>query len=132
MEGRFCRDLSHVRIHSDDRAGRLADDLGARAFTLRNHIVFGSGKFAPHAPSGRRLLVHELAHVLQQQPEARDAGVPVTLDGWRLSAPERFGRNGEPNALPIVTRAARWFRSASWRATSFKRNGAGVVPALGR
>jgi hypothetical protein len=132
MEGRFCRDLSHVRIHSDERAARIADDLGARAFTLRNHIVFGSGKFAPHAPSGRRLLMHELTHVLQQQPEARDAGVPVTLEGWRLSArsdsaereAERAADRHASGEVVAVGESAHNVLQAEW---SWGRAGAGAL-----
>jgi hypothetical protein len=40
--------------------------MGALAYTVGNHVVFGSGRYAPHAADGRSLLVHELAHVVQQ------------------------------------------------------------------
>jgi hypothetical protein len=59
--------LSHVRVHTDQQAAKSAHALNADAFTCGNHIVFGSGKYAPDTTAGLRLLAHELTHVLQQQ-----------------------------------------------------------------
>lgn len=64
---RFNQDFSHVRIHSDSRANILASQINAKAFTLGNNIVFGSGYYQPETFSGRKLIAHELAHVVQQQ-----------------------------------------------------------------
>ena len=66
MEPRFGRDFSQVRIHTDSQATGSARALNARAYTVGHNIVFGAGQYAPHAPSGKRLLAHELSHVLQQ------------------------------------------------------------------
>jgi hypothetical protein len=54
-----------VRIHADDSAGEAARLLRARAFTWGNHIAFAGGEYQPATASGRTLLAHELAHVLQ-------------------------------------------------------------------
>ncbi|MFC5144545.1 eCIS core domain-containing protein [Streptomyces aureoversilis] len=59
-------DFSKVRVHTDPRAADAARTVGARAFTLGHDIVFGAGEYRPHTHTGRRLLAHELAHVLQQ------------------------------------------------------------------
>ncbi|MBI3900065.1 MAG: DUF4157 domain-containing protein [Gammaproteobacteria bacterium] len=59
-------DLSAVRVHTDPLAAQSAQVLGARAYTLGNHIVFASGQYAPASSSGQRMLLHELAHVAQQ------------------------------------------------------------------
>ncbi|MFC4015162.1 DUF4157 domain-containing protein [Nonomuraea purpurea] len=67
MERRFGQDLSQVRVHSDGPAAKSARELGARAYTVGEQIVFGAGRFAPHTPDGRHLLAHELAHVIQQR-----------------------------------------------------------------
>ncbi|WP_299908924.1 DUF4157 domain-containing protein [uncultured Paracoccus sp.] len=66
FEPRFGRDFSHVRLHDDARAGQAARAIGARAYTLRNHIAFGAGQFAPGTREGQRLMAHELTHTLQQ------------------------------------------------------------------
>jgi hypothetical protein len=60
------QDFSSVRIHTDANAAKSAEAVAAHAFTAGNHIVFGTGQFAPGTNTGRRLLAHELAHVVQQ------------------------------------------------------------------
>lgn len=64
FEPRFG-DLSGVRVHHDLEAAATARDIGARAFTAGAQIGFAEGEFAPHTERGRRLLAHELAHVVQ-------------------------------------------------------------------
>jgi outer membrane protein OmpA-like peptidoglycan-associated protein len=64
FEPRFGRDLGAVRVHSGSREGSMARSLAARAFTLGNDIVFAPGRYEPESDSGRRLMAHELAHVV--------------------------------------------------------------------
>ena len=59
-------DFSGVRIHTDSRAAEAAQSVNARAFTLGNDVVFNRGEYAPQSDSGKRLLAHELTHVIQQ------------------------------------------------------------------
>ncbi|HYW14089.1 MAG TPA: DUF4157 domain-containing protein [Longimicrobium sp.] len=66
MEARFDHDFSRVRVHSDSEAARAAGSLGARAYTVGRNIVFGRDEYAPGNRSGKTLLAHELAHVVQQ------------------------------------------------------------------
>jgi hypothetical protein len=66
FEPRFGQDLGHVRLHDDAGAGQAARAIGARAYTLQNHIAFAPGQFAPGTSEGRRLIAHELTHTLQQ------------------------------------------------------------------
>jgi len=67
FEPRFGHDLSSVRVHTDARADASAQAVNANAYTVGQNIVFGAGQFAPHQPDGRKLLAHELAHVIQQR-----------------------------------------------------------------
>ncbi len=67
MEEGLGSSLSGVRIHTDSAAAESAHALGARAYTVGNHIVFGAGGYEPGSATGRRLLAHELAHVVQAQ-----------------------------------------------------------------
>jgi hypothetical protein len=55
-----------VRVHADEGAARLAQGIGAEAFTAGRHIVFDQGRYQPGTRSGRRLLAHELTHVAQE------------------------------------------------------------------
>ena len=66
-------DLSHVRVHTDDRAAASARALDAHAYTVGHDVVFGAGGYAPDASRGVRLLAHELTHVVQQDamPQSR-------------------------------------------------------------
>jgi len=66
MEQRFRRDFTNVRIHTSARAAGAARALDAQAYALGPNIVFGSGHYAPHSLGGRRLIAHELTHVIQQ------------------------------------------------------------------
>ena len=67
MESRFGESFDEVRIHTGSRAAQMADTQQARAFTVGGDIVFGEGQFAPQTTEGKRLLAHELAHVVQQR-----------------------------------------------------------------
>jgi Domain of unknown function (DUF4157) len=60
-------DFSAVRIHRDGAAAESAVKVGARAYTVGNHVVFGPHRFAPERPEGRVLLAHELVHTMQQR-----------------------------------------------------------------
>lgn len=66
FEPRFGFDFSQVRLHDNATAARLADRIHARAFTVGRDIAFASGELAPGTDKGRRLLAHELTHVVQQ------------------------------------------------------------------
>lgn len=66
MEPRFGHDFSGVRIHSDSRAADTCRLINARAFTIGENIGFAPGQYDPESTPGRRLLAHELTHVVQQ------------------------------------------------------------------
>ena len=66
FEPRFGYDFSNVRVHTNDRAAESARAVGARAYTVGEHVVFGSRQFSPGTTSGRELMAHELTHVIQQ------------------------------------------------------------------
>ncbi|PYI92832.1 MAG: hypothetical protein DME97_08420 [Verrucomicrobia bacterium] len=67
FEPRFGCDFSKVRVHADERAASAAEATKARAFTSGHNIVFGRNEYPPRTESQRKLLAHELTHVVQQQ-----------------------------------------------------------------
>lgn len=69
LEHRFGYDFSDVRVHDDAAAHASAEEVNALAYTVGRHIVFGKGQYGPERSPGRRLLAHELAHVVQQRGE---------------------------------------------------------------
>lgn len=97
MEARFGQRFGDVRIHDDPAAHRSAAGLGAKAYTHGSEVAFAEGRYAPHTPDGKRLLAHELAHVVQQRrggpapaPEA-DASHEIAAD---RAAAELVGGSG--------------------------------------
>jgi hypothetical protein len=66
MNREFGADFSKVRVHYDDEAIALAKEVNAQAFTHENHIFFNNGRYEPASSEGKKLLAHELTHVLQQ------------------------------------------------------------------
>jgi hypothetical protein len=82
MEARFGSDFSQVRVHTDKKAAESAWQVNALAYTAGRDIVFGAGLYAPGTGVGRRLLAHELSHVLQQGAASGRAGLQVgaTID----------------------------------------------------
>jgi hypothetical protein len=85
FEPRFGRDFSDVRVHTDQSAQLSARTINADAYTVENDIVFGQGRFDSNATAGRRLLAHELAHVVQQSAEHTPGAVArQTADAGQL------------------------------------------------
>ncbi|KYF95984.1 hypothetical protein BE18_31405 [Sorangium cellulosum] len=74
FEQRFGHDFSRIRVHADARADASARALDARAFTVGHDIAFRRGEYAPDSLAGRKLLAHELTHVVQQGAGVRSAG----------------------------------------------------------
>jgi outer membrane protein OmpA-like peptidoglycan-associated protein len=66
FEPRFERDFQNVQVHTGPRAAQSARALGALAYTAGRHVVFAAGRYSPATTEGRRLMGHELAHVVQQ------------------------------------------------------------------
>lgn len=75
FEPRFGRDFSAVRVHTDALAAQSARAVQAQAYTVGHDIMFSAGRFAPGTPEGRRLLAHELTHVVQQSTSGDDGVV---------------------------------------------------------
>lgn len=66
MEPRFGADLGHVRLHTGGEAVQMNREVGARAFTHKNHIVMGENAQSPKTSAGKHLLAHEITHTFQQ------------------------------------------------------------------
>jgi Domain of unknown function (DUF4157)/Heterokaryon incompatibility protein Het-C len=102
MEPRFRHDFSRVRVHTDESAGRSAQAVNARAYTVGAHVVFGS-QFKPGSGAGRRLLAHELTHVVQQASVPRIPfplrvadSLPHEREAEQVSSAVAAGRSAAP------------------------------------
>jgi hypothetical protein len=66
FEKRMGYDFGQVRIHTDSNSVQACRDLRAVAFTFGSNIAFNQGAYQPGTGGGRKLLAHELVHVVQQ------------------------------------------------------------------
>src|SRR5205823_14023107 len=64
---RMGHDFSDVRVHTGGKADESARSISAQAYTVGTDVVFRSGAYQPDTSSGRHVLAHELAHVVQQK-----------------------------------------------------------------
>lgn len=108
MESRFHHDFGSVRVHSDERASDSAREIHALAYTVGSDIVFGARQYAPGTPTGRKLLAHELTHVVQQTASPSLAAVAQRQIGANPAiqqgaiddavAEREYGGGGAPKA----------------------------------
>lgn len=66
FENRIGESFGDVRVHTGEKADLAARSINAQAFTIGSDVVFRKGEYEPGTRQGRRLLAHELAHVVQQ------------------------------------------------------------------
>jgi len=97
FEPRFGADFSHVRVHADAQAARASEAVNARAFTLGRSIYFAAGEYRPHSDGGRRLLAHELTHVVQQRGTGEDV--------WRAARSAPVSRGAATPASRLTEEA---------------------------
>lgn len=89
-------DFSKVTVHTDFRASESANAIGAQAYTVGSHIVFGRSMYAPHSVAGQKLLAHELTHTIQQSSHGitlnrKDGQTPACPDSTAADFCQPFG-----------------------------------------
>jgi hypothetical protein len=119
FESRFGHDFSRVTVHADSRAAESARAVNALAYTVGHDIVFGAGEYAPGTATGRKLLAHELTHVVQQRaPVARS---PAAVDQASAALMRKIAydpdcqpdqKEVEGNVSRAQASAARWADAA--------------------
>jgi hypothetical protein len=125
FEPRFGRQFGHVRVHTGEDAGDAARSVNARAFTLGSEIVFAKGEYQPRTTAGKRLLAHELTHVVQQTSPAPAGEAQVQ----RLAKDDPASPAAE--AAPATAPAAETPAPApEGNATAEPQNGAAGQPLL--
>ena len=113
----FGYDFSKVRVHTDSRAAESAKKVNALAYTARNDIVFGSGRYSPNSSAGKHLIAHELTHVVQQ-------------DGTR-QMPSAIGNPNTPEELSADVNADAVLRGERKPASSPRSTTAQVARTVG-
>ena len=100
MEYNLGFDFGNVRIHTDSKSANSAKLLNASAYTVGHDIIFANGQYSPQYPDGKRLLAHELIHVIQQSKYSNY--------GERSTQTVRPNRNKQ-NVIPSTEQAAQQF-----------------------
>jgi hypothetical protein len=75
FEARMGYDFSGVRIHTGEEAARSARAVHAKAYTTGRDIVFNEGQYDVSSQEGKKLLAHELTHVMQNGRGLREGAV---------------------------------------------------------
>ena len=116
MESRFGFDFGGVRIHTGDRASDSARAVRARAYTVGRDVVFGGSEYAPDTPSGKKLLAHELTHVVQQGSARRIGSAAIGTLAVRERSATRVSTPGSPVMIcGLISRNVRRICSGGWR-----------------
>lgn len=97
MEDAFEEDFGDVRLHANRQAQEAAEQVGARAFTRGNDIYFGTGAYDPSTEQGKRVLAHELVHVIQQR--GATGPQPAASAGAANDSFEREAERAETDVL---------------------------------
>lgn len=103
FEPRFGQDFGGVRVHFGAEAASSARAIHARAYTAGRDIVFGAGEYLPASVEGRRLLAHELAHVVQQGHDA-PTQIQRTVDNVEINCGDyqiHFVHDGTVTSYPL-------------------------------
>ncbi len=90
MENAFGADFGSVRVHTGSDAAGLSKDLNAQAFTHGSDVYFNEGKYRPETTEGRRLLGHELVHVVQQKKDYLFKNSDTEKGTWQEKAKNRL------------------------------------------
>jgi hypothetical protein len=106
MEQRFGHDFSRVRVHTGIEAERSAQDINANAYTVGNNIVFGADQFTPKTQIGKRLLAHELTHVVQQSAIGNhDTGLQMPNMATQIEGHAKVGKIQKENNKALDEKA---------------------------
>ena len=87
MENAFGHDFGNVRLHGDSKAADSARAMNARAYTVGEDIVSAEGTPNIATAPSRKLLAHELAHVVQHRATGDRATVHRQAAGNQPAAP---------------------------------------------
>jgi len=120
FEPRFGHDFSHVRVHTGAAAEQSARAVNANAYTVGHDIAFAAGLFTPGTTEGRRLLAHELAHVVQRAGESGTTIQRAPLNPTPQVDPRATPGHRDPlirnpaSGEPLIEVTSEGTRSVSW------------------
>jgi hypothetical protein len=112
-------------VHTDSQAASSAQAVDALAYTVGQHIAFAAGQYRPETRDGRRLLIHELAHVVQQDGAVPSPPAPLVImpseatqerEADQVADRVLQGERVGPSLSGLAqTQLQRTFKSRGWR-----------------
>ena len=105
FSSRMGSDFSDVKVHTDREAAESAKELNAKAYTVQNNIVFNEGQFNTETSEGKKLMAHELTHVVQQSTGNRKVqtqAAPLLTPAQETSAIQFTRRNYDGRSIRII------------------------------
>lgn len=108
MSYKMGRDFSDVQIHDNAQSVQISKELGAKAFTYGSNIYFNRSEYNPQSSAGKRLLAHELTHVMQQTGGAKSGAVlQREIEGtfrveWRNKIDSEIKDRGNAYAVAVI------------------------------
>ncbi|MEI8382941.1 MAG: DUF4157 domain-containing protein [Planctomycetota bacterium] len=124
LESSFGTNLSSVRVHTDSAADRAAASVQAKAFTTGQDVYFRAGQYQPESKAGNHLLVHEVAHTVQQGNGSGAISRMAETHDWQVSQPHDSHEREAERAADAAT--------AGHRAVLSSLSGAPVTPTIAR
>lgn len=118
MEAGFGADFGDVRVHTDSGAAESSEAINAKAYTIGQDLVFGAGAYSPASSEGKKLIAHELTHVVQQSGAT---GVSGELE---ISHPEDQSERAAEDAAAQVMSASDGPTSTAGNANSIHQSAA--------
>jgi Domain of unknown function (DUF4157) len=125
MDRQFGFNFAHVRVHADAKAAQSAEAVGAKAYTVGRNLVFGKNQYTPNQQEGKRLIAHELTHVVQQD------GVKTSMFPTELSvAPsnDNFEREAELAGREFTSESVKHPKTFASSPTALQRQGGDPIP----
>ena len=126
FEAAFGADFGAVRVHTGDQAAQLSRGLQAQAFTHGPDVFFGAGRYAPDTAAGRRLLAHELTHVVQQGGAPKRDPAPYGRSTIPV-VPAPRGDAAPGGSAGLIQRKLSWKNTQWEKAKSAWASGGGTV-----
>ena len=111
FEPRFGVDFSDVRVHKGSQAAETARSINARAYTTGRDVAFGAGEYAPETDEGKKLIAHELTHVVQQEgaaPFVQQEKDPDRRKDDRVASAGRPNQGWAPSLGRAAASVQRW------------------------
>lgn len=112
----FGADLSRVRVHTDQSAQEAARAASSHAFARGPDMYFAPGRFDPSSTAGRKLVAHELTHVVQERGTSADNKPVIRRQGPDTEFAREIEEERQLGDWPVrLDLAAEWDLGASVR-----------------